>query len=143
MRPGDTGRQDDKADNTSHLCYLLYLLYNVVLRCESALSSDLSSVDAVVEERKAVVFLLDAGDPALIDAAAADRLLKRAEAREMVVDAPVGVGGVGLRLEDERPVRGLGQQQLPGHLVEQPLAQRVGMAVRARRVGHALGHLVE
>src|SRR3989338_7349740 len=61
-------------------------------------------IHAVVEEGEKVVSRLKLSQPRFMELVTGELVVQPAEPAEVVAKPPVGVGGVGLRLQDERPV---------------------------------------
>src|SRR5262245_11761720 len=80
------------------------------------------SIHPVVDLREDVVPLLELPNDGLAEAAlrklAEQPAIEVGEARDVVARSLLGVLDHGARLHDERPVRGLRQQQLAGGLVQ-------------------------
>src|SRR5258708_38234310 len=91
-------------------------------------------VDAVVDLRKEVVALFHGAEPGLVEASGLELLVEPGEAEQSLLAAADSVVDHGAGLDDERPVRGLRQQELARGLVE-------GAPLRAARVGEEPGQL--
>ena len=72
-----------------------------------------------------------------------ERAVEIVEARDVVAGALLRVLDRGVRLHDEGPVGGLGEQQLAGRLVEGAPLQVVGLLVAPGQLHHALGRHVQ
>src|SRR6266480_3417511 len=109
-----------------------------------AMSRAVLFIDPVVDPGEQVVAPLEVANDRLLQHRLADeRAVEVGEAGHVVARPLLRVLDHGARLHDERPVRGLGQQQLARRLIERPALEGRGRLEAASQLDHALGGHVE
>src|SRR5438067_2107679 len=87
---------------------------------------------------KDVVQPLDSPEPLFVHAGRSELFVQGDEAKQVVLDTAAGVVGTRAGAEYERPIAGLGEQQLARRLFERALRQSAGAGKFSRQFGHSL-----